>query len=72
MKFSDGGCRREFNVRFATDTATGFVVGVDVTNAATDSEEMPLMLDQFIQHVRQRIDRLTPERVPIAPRNCKA
>jgi transposase len=47
MKFSDGGCRPGFNVQFATDTATGVVVGVDVTNAGTDSEEMPPMLDQL-------------------------
>jgi transposase len=47
MKFSDGGCRPGFNVQFATDTATGIVVGVDVTNAGTDSEEMPPMLDQL-------------------------
>ena len=47
MKFSDGGCRPGFNVQFATDTATGMVLGVDVTNAGTDSEEMPPMLDQL-------------------------
>jgi transposase len=47
MKFSDGGCRPGFNVQFATDTATGIVLGVDVTNAGTDSEEMPPMLDQL-------------------------
>ncbi len=47
IKFSDGGCRPGFNVQFATDTATGLVVGVDVTNAGTDSEEMVPMLDQL-------------------------
>lgn len=47
MKFSDGGYRPGFNVQFATDTATGIVVGVDVTNAGTDSEQMPPMLDQL-------------------------
>ena len=47
IKFSDGGYRPGFNVQFATDTATGIVVGVDVTNAGTDSEEMPPMLDQL-------------------------
>ena len=47
MKFSDGGCRPGFNVQFATDTATGVVLGVDVTNAGTDSEQMPPMLDQL-------------------------
>jgi transposase len=47
IKFSDGGCRPGFNVQFATDTATGVIVGVDVTNAGTDSEQMPPMLDQL-------------------------
>jgi transposase len=47
IKFSDGGCRPALNVQFATDTATGLVVGVDVTNAGTDGEEMPPMLDQL-------------------------
>jgi transposase len=47
IKFSDGGCRPGFNVQFATDTATGVVVGVDVTNAGSDSEEMAPMLDQL-------------------------
>jgi transposase len=47
IKFSDGGCRPGFNVQFATDTASGIVVGADVTNAGTDSEQMPPMLDQL-------------------------
>jgi transposase len=47
MKFSDGGYRPGYNVQFATDVATGFVVGVDVTNEGTDAEQMPPMLDQL-------------------------
>ncbi len=47
LKFSDGGCRPGFNVQFATDTASGIVVGTDVTNAGTDSEQMPPMLDRL-------------------------
>jgi transposase len=47
IKFSDGGYRPGFNVQFATDTATGIVVGVDATNAGTDSKEMPPMVDQL-------------------------
>ena len=57
MKFSDGGCRPGFNVQFATDTATGIVLGVDVTNAGTDGEEMPPMLDQL----ERRYDTLPDE-----------
>jgi transposase len=47
IKFSDGGCRPGFNVQFATDTASGIVVGADVTDAGTDGEQMPPMLDQL-------------------------
>jgi transposase len=57
MKFSDGGCRPGYNVQFATDTATGLVLGVDVTNAGTDSEEMPPMIDQL----EKRYDTLPDE-----------
>ena len=57
MKFSDGGYRPGYNVQFSTDTATGIVVGVDVTNAGTDSEQMPPMLDQ----IEERYDRLPEE-----------
>ena len=53
-----GGCRPGFNVQFATDTATGIVLGVDVTNAGTDSEQMPPMLDQLeTQALRHRAGR---------------
>ena len=57
IKFSDGGCRPAFNVQFATDTASGLVLGVDVTNAGTDSEEMAPMLDQL----KTRYDRVPDE-----------
>jgi len=57
MKFSDGGCRPGFNVQFATDTATGIVLGVDSTSAGSDSEEMPPMLDQL----ESRYDKLPDE-----------
>lgn len=46
MKFPDGGFRPGYNVQFATDVATGIVVGVEVTNEGTDAEQMPPMLDQ--------------------------
>jgi transposase len=47
MNFSDGGFRPGYNVQYATDTATGIIVGVEVTNAGTDSEQMVPMLDQL-------------------------
>jgi transposase len=54
LSFSDGGFRPGYNVQFATDTATGIILGVEVTNAGTDSERMPPMLDQL----EARYDRL--------------
>ena len=47
MKFADGGYRPGYNVQFSTDTASGVIVGVDVTNHGTDMEELPPMLDQL-------------------------
>ena len=47
MKFPDGGYRPGYNVQFSTDTASGIIVGVDVTNHGTDMEELPPMLDQL-------------------------
>ena len=57
MKFSDGGYRPGFNVQYATDTATGIIVGVDVTNEGTDNEQMPPMLDQL----KERYERIPDE-----------
>jgi len=47
MKFPDGGYRPGYNVQFATDTESGVIVGVEVTKAGTDSEQLPPMLDQL-------------------------
>lgn len=57
MKFADGGYRPGYNVQFATDTASGVIVGVEVTNEGTDGEQLPPMLDQL----RRRYDRVPPE-----------
>jgi transposase len=57
MKFPDGGYRPGYNVQFATDTASGVIVGVDVTNEGTDSEQLPPMVDQL----QRRYDRVPPE-----------
>jgi len=47
MKFPDGGYRPGYNVEFATDTSSGVIVGTDVTNSGSDSEELPPMLEQI-------------------------
>ncbi len=57
MMFSDGGYRPGYNVQYATDTASGIIVGVEVTNAGTDSEQMPPMLDQL----EERYERIPNE-----------
>jgi transposase len=57
MKFPDGGYRPGYNVQFSTDTASGIIVGVDVTNHGTDSEELPPMLEQL----EERYDRQPEE-----------
>ncbi len=49
MKGGDGGFRPSYNVQFATDTASGIIVGMDVINQGTDWVELPRMLDQLDQ-----------------------
>lgn len=57
MKFPDGGYRPGYNVQFSTDTESGIIVGVDVTNHGTDREELPPMLEQL----EERYDRQPDE-----------
>jgi hypothetical protein len=57
MKFPDGGYRPGYNVQFSTDTESGIIVGVDVTNHGTDSDELPPMLQQL----QERYDRQPDE-----------
>ncbi len=47
MKMADGGFRPAYNVRFATTTDGGVIVGVDVTTAGTDGNQMTPMLGQI-------------------------
>jgi transposase len=51
MRFPNGGCAPGFNVQFATDVATGLIVGVDVTNSGSDYNQLAPML--------QRVEELT-------------
>ncbi len=46
MKMGDGGTRPAYNVQYATDTSSGVIVGVEVTNVGSDQAELPPMLDQ--------------------------
>lgn len=54
MKMPDGGFRPAYNVQFATTTAGGVIVGVDVTNQGTDAAQMPPMLEQIEQRFEQK------------------
>ncbi len=47
MKFPDGGYRPGYNFQFATDTGSGVITGVEVTNAGNDFEQLPPMLEQL-------------------------
>ena len=47
MKMSDGGYRPAYNVQFATDHDSDVIVGVAVTNAASDQQELIPMLTQI-------------------------
>jgi transposase len=47
MKMADGGFRPAYNVQLATTTAGGVIVGVDVSSAGADAEQMPPMLGQI-------------------------
>ena len=57
MKFPDGGCRPGYNFQFATDTESGVIVGVEVTNAGNDGAQLPPMLDQL----EERYERVPDE-----------
>jgi transposase len=57
MQFSDGGFRPGYNVQFSTTTETGIIVGVAVTHAGNDSEQLPPMLGQL----QKRYDQIPAE-----------
>ena len=47
MKMADGGYRPAYNVQFATDHESDVIVGVAVTNAGSDQQELLPMLTQL-------------------------
>jgi transposase len=53
MKFPDGGYRPGYNVQFATDTGSGIIVGVDVTNEGNDQGQMSPMVDQLAERYEE-------------------
>lgn len=51
MKMSDGGYRPAYNVQFATDHDGDVIVGLAVTNAGSDQQELVPMLTQLERRV---------------------
>ena len=49
MKMANGGFNPAYNVQFATDTASGIIVGVDVNNEGSDAGQLEPMIDQIQQ-----------------------
>lgn len=47
MKFADGGYRPGVNIQYATDTASGVIVGVEATSDGNDQGHLSPMLDQI-------------------------
>lgn len=56
MKMADGGYRPAYNVQLATDVSSRVIVGVDVTNAGTDSAQLVPMLEQLERNFARRPD----------------
>lgn len=50
MKMADGGWRPAYNAQFATDTASGLIVGVAVDNVGSDMGKLRPMSDQLKRH----------------------
>lgn len=51
MKMCDGGFRPAYNVQFATDHDSDVIVGVGVTNAGNDQQQLTPMLAQVARRV---------------------
>ena len=58
MKMPDGGFRPGFNVKFGTDTKSGIIVGVDVTNVGSDSGQLLPMAEQIEERYEQSPERM--------------
>jgi transposase len=54
MKFPDRSYHPGYNVQFSTDTESGIIVGVDVTNHGNDLGELPPMLKQIEERYERR------------------
>jgi transposase len=53
MKMGDGGFRPAYNVQMATDTATGIILNMDVTNEGQDAGQMAPMMAAIRENLGQ-------------------
>jgi hypothetical protein len=56
IKMGDGGFRPAYNVQFAADTESRFIVGVGITNIGSDQAEAIPMIDQVEERTGKRPD----------------
>jgi transposase len=58
MAMADGGYRPAYNLQFKTDLKEGFVVGIEVTNKASDSGQLDAASEEIEQRYGVRPERL--------------
>lgn len=58
MKMGDGGFRPAYNVEMATDTASGIILNMDVTNQGSDAGLMKPMMDEIKENLGKAPDEL--------------
>lgn len=58
MKMGDGGFRPAYNVQMATDTASGIILNMDVTNEGQDAGQMAPMMAEIREHLGKAPDSL--------------
>jgi transposase len=56
MKMGDGGFRPAYNIQFASTTVEKVIVGVEVTNLGSDSNETKPMLEQIEHRLGEKPD----------------
>lgn len=54
MRMANGGFSPGYNAQFATDAASGIIVGVSVTNNGSDSGQAPAMIEQIERRTGQK------------------
>ena len=58
MRMADGGFRPAYNVQLGTDTSSGVIVGVAVSQSRTDFAEAPPMMEQIQERTGEKPEEL--------------